>query len=437
MNNLKDIENFIRSTIYPKNVNFQREEILAYVFVTKFVDRYQQEILTRLRNLLTKIIKIMDSYYKNFEHEENSNVRNVAIAKGFDCGKCKNTGAVKPEYENIIGITKDGNIREIFFLFDEFVHKCCFIMSWLLYCHTINQIVQEYGLSETDIIKKLKFVAEVISGSKQKKFDDTKYLENFIRKFLGEKYKKYSGKGKTYTNYYPWQILETPSICNLWDIQEKEYTAHKLLYTIEYPRYIDMPKQLKPYFIEMGDPSKFDPPNICFESSGTFKHVPTLDQIKLPPLSDREISFLKINNREIEINRKINWKGGCCYYYPKDETVSYKISTDKIKPRMTSYSGHNILEFELLSLLDPDFEDWKIVYLLCIMATMVPYCHHSAHEIFSTATYFGIDYDIDSNYYNNFLNAINSYKFPPSFDKDEIKKLLFLVTQQVNSLGIN
>jgi len=432
MNDITKIKRFIELVIDPNDEICRKEEMLGYLFTTRFADQYQDVILPKLRQIVSNLVKITYDFYSKFKRETRRKVIEVCIAELLTCDKCRNTGAVTSDFANIVGIIKDGNIREIFFVMDEFIHNCCFIMSWLLYCHDIDHLVKTYGLSEENIMLKLKYVAEIISGSKQKNFSNKTYLQNFIRTCLGTKYDNYAGKGKIYHNIYPWEVVETPSICHLWNMQERTYYSHKLLFQLEYQRNADHPKQYKPYGVEIGDTSVFDPPDICYDNKKSYRDSIKIDDVQLPPLSLRELNFLKQTNRDVEINRLANWKGGCCYYYVKNDTVTYKISLDKHKPRMTSYSGHIILDFELLSLLDPDFESWKGIYLLIIMATMIPYCHHSTHEIFSTATYWGIDYDIDENYYQNFIRLIEKYIPNELINHDNLKHLLEIAQTDVN-----
>ena len=403
------IRNFMKSVVRPDDDKCIDEEMLAYIFATGVVEHNKGTILERLRSLLKKIIKIMVDYYTIFEHEKNKTVYEQAIATILTCKSCRNTGAIKTSFNNILGIIEDGNIREIFFIIDEFIHRGCFIASWLLYCNPVEKIVNDYGLSRDDVLKKYKYVIEVLTGSTNPKYGVQKYSEPFIKEFLGTPYVKYSGKYITVNNKYPWEIPYPPSICNLWNMQEKSYFSHKLLFFLEHQRYSDMPQQQNPFNIEIGDTDGFQSPNICYDTTYEYDRIPHVDDIKMPALSNREKEYMKEFNRDIDYNKLITWKQGCCYYYAKDNTVTYKISSNKNKPRIISYSGHIILDFELLSLLDPDFDKWKGIYLLCIMATMIPYCHHSTHELFSTATYWGIDYDIDKSYYDNFVELIKTH----------------------------
>lgn len=408
MEDINKIYKHVSAFVYPKTNEIFKEEMLAYIFVTKIVNMNQEKILPRLRLLIAKIKLIMGEYFKNHKNEHNENIINVAVAKLLTCDKCRNTGAVDSNPNNIDGIIRNGNIREIFFIFDEFVNNGCHIASWLLYCNRVDDISNKYDLSKQNIIDKLKYVAEVISGSKQKSFDDNLKLEEFIKTYLGTKYSTYSAKGKIYKNIYPWEAGEFPSYCNLWNMQERTYHSHKLLFMIEKQRYSELPEIKTPLGFDIGDTSSFNPPNICNTYHKNFDSGFKINDIKLPILSDREISYLKKINRDIELNDIILWKGGCCNYYAKDNTITYKLAKNKMKPRTTSYSGHVISNFELLSLLDPEFESWKEIYLLCIMATMIPYCHHTAHEILSVVTYWGIDYNFDLNYFQNFNNIIKN-----------------------------
>lgn len=410
MEDINKIYKHISSFVYPKTNNIYKEEMLAYIFVTNFVNMNQEKILPRLRLLIEKIKLITSDYFKNHKNQDNENIIEVAIAKLLTCDKCRNTGAVDSNPNNINGIIENGNIREIFFILDEFINNGCHVASWLLYCNRIDNISNKYDLSKQNIINKLKFVAEVISGSKQSSFNDNIKLEKFIKTYLGTKYSSYSAKGKIYKNIYPWETGEFPSYCNLWNIQERTYFSHKLLFMIEKQRYSELPETKTPFGFDISDTTTFNPPSICDTYRKNFDMSFKASDIKSPTLSSREISYLKKINRDIELNDIILWKGGCCNFYAKDNTITYKLASDKSKPRTTSYSGHVISNFELLSLLDPEFESWKEIYLVCIMATMIPYCHHTAHEILSVVTYWGIDYDFDLNYFENFNNILKNNK---------------------------
>jgi hypothetical protein len=135
------------------------------------------------------------------------------------------------------------------------------------------------------------------------------------------------------------------------------------------------------------------------------------------PLSNREKKHARKLNKNFDNDQIIPWKGGCCYYYTNEGTVTYAISELYNKPRTTSYSGHTIMELEFLSLFK-NFDSWKEIYVLCIMATMIPYCHHTGHEIFTTSTYWGIKYDIRKDQATNLKNLVNIISSKKSIDID-------------------
>jgi len=410
MINEDKIYEFVKNTAYPKTEKIYREEMLAYMFVTQFVQNNAEIILPKLRKIMQMVVKVSNDYFQQHMGEQNQNIIDVAVATVLTCEKCHNTGAIDSNWGTIEQTMREGNVRELFFVFDEFVHNGCYIGSWLLYCHPIDFIVTTYDLSRQNVILKLKYVAEVIAGSKQSLFDEDDKLELFIKTYLGTKYDKYRGKGKEYTDVYPWEVGEFPSYCNLWNMQERTYFSHKLLFLIEYQRNIEFTKQKTPFGFQLGDASVFDQPPICNARSANFSFK--VDEIQLPPISSREYNYYKKTNRDIADNKIILWKSGCCSSYVKDETVTYKLAADMSKPRVTSYSGHVITDLELLSLFDVEFELWKEIYMICVMATMIPYCHHSAHEIFSVCTYWNIPYDIEQDYFVNFKRVLEMSKNP-------------------------
>lgn len=437
MERLEDIQEYIYNVIKPNNIECQKEEMFSYVFSTQLMKKYENVILPRLRNLLQKICNIIYDYYKRFTDDRIAIEQAITVM--LTCDKCKNTGAVSRTFESIKKVIEHGNIRELFFLFDEFIHNGCIVMSWLLYTNDIDLIASKYQLSEKNILEKLKYVAEVISGSKQELFNNKHSLESFIRQYLGTKYPLYDVKGRDspFTNVYPWEVPVSPSMCSLWNMQDRTYNSHKLLYELENQRYVEFPKQRYMWIRSLGDASYFKPPSLCYETSKNYKYVYKTDKITNPPLSFNEISYLKKNNRDIDYNKIINWKGGCCYSYVKPNTVSYEISKTKNKPRITSYSGHVILEFELLSLFDTEFDQWKELYMFASIATMLPYCHHSTHEILTTVTYWGIKYNIDLDFYTNFFNIINNADLPQTIEKKHIIDFMNDTKQSVDKFMSN
>ena len=114
------IRSFIANTIYPNEKKFQDEEMLAYIFSTQFVEKFQDKILPRLRGFIKKLVSIMETYFITYKAVTDKNIYNVAIAELLSCADCKNTGAVKGDYTNIEGVIHDGNLREIFFVFDVY-----------------------------------------------------------------------------------------------------------------------------------------------------------------------------------------------------------------------------------------------------------------------------------------------------------------------------
>lgn len=416
MDDVHEIAKHIKSFVVPRNNKIWSEETLAYIYSTKFVDRNQHIILPKLRNLVKKLIDLMKFFYREFKKETDEIAIDECISRILTCEDCQNTGAVKSGNENIQGIIHNGNIREIFCLFDEFFKSGCHIASWALYCNSLNDIENRFKLSRADVIDKLKYVAGLITGSNQNFFNDETELERFIRSSFGTKIKSKDGEK------YVWEKSDVLSYCNVWNIHEKIYPSHKLLFRLDNLRYANVPKQYNFYDVVLGHAEGQKPPLLCDTDFRVDKKIMTFDKKKIvyPKISNRELEHLKKYNADIDVNDVVPWKGGCCFTYANTSTITGRLSEQFNKPRITSYSGHAVSDCELIKMLDGDFDGWKVVYSLCIMATMIPYCHHTAHEILSVMTFYGINYDIRLGYYENFHNIISSIHIPGIDTKTEL-----------------
>ncbi len=410
MDNDNLIFEHLSTFIVPQTNKVIKEEYIAYKYTTNFVDKFQNVIVEHI----LEQINIFVSMIRLYCNENSINFDEFIVEKLTASPDSKNTGAIPKKLSSINEILnysgKNGetrpNIRELFFIIDEIIHNCCKIVSWITYvkfCSDTLDLQLKNQLSIENINLKLIFMAELITGAKQEWFNNIDILKKFIKTTLGTKYSEYDGKEQSIKNKYAWEASGYPTMCHGWAMPERTYDTHKLLFYMEYQR-----KSKEPGPYSWWDTRDFTPPclcnDICRQNKKYFAY-----NISKPPLSEREIDHIRSNNPNFNNDQTIPWLGGCCYYYASKNTTTYRVSELYNKPRATSYSGHTSMDLEFFSYFK-SFEMWKEVYILCIMATMIPYCHHTAHEIFVTATHWGIEYDLRESYSYNFKKIVDVIK---------------------------
>lgn len=403
------IKKYLNSVIKPNNEKTIYNEHIAYKFVCNFFQKYENKIIPLIQKKIRYYINIIEEYCNAFNFSKDKYLLDnlfVSIDK-----KSQNSGAVLPSIKNLHDMinTPNTNIRELYCVIDEILHNCCDAISWYFYtqyCTIVNP--NNLLTNDSQICDKLRFIATVITGSNQKWFDNPITLKMFINKTLGVKYDTYSGKSTIINNTYPWNNKKSfPSVCHLWFSQERTYPTHKLLFKIEYQRYVD--RENDEYF----DNKKFNPSLYCDEKCGYSENQILISDIYHPVLTARELEYMnEYKSRYSSCKEKslntVTWKGGCCYYYAHENTITYKISELFNKPRTTSYSGHTIMEMELFYIFD-DFPIYKELYILCTCYSMIPYCHHTYHEIMLMGNSYNINYNITKSYESNINKLINSF----------------------------
>lgn len=421
INILEKLNNYFKSIIYPKNDDnllnkLVSQEMYSYFFCSFFCQKNEQIIMPLLKSIVKKIILIIKNYYNKFHTEyyktQNSSKLTLdAFIINVITVLNKNSGSFTINAINFDDLYDNINLRQAILVIEEFIHNGKHIYSWFLYNQELTDIL-ELDINVVYLTKKYKFICEVISGSQQKKFDNLEYAHSFVKQFLGKKYEKYLFE----SNIYPWQFNETPSINELCNLAPAYMHSIKEIHDIEFQRftnYLSHSAQKKIYNTE-----EYSPSTICNDVYGKYDIGLTNDMLIYPKLSSLELEQINVldnqyllesqtsaNNINSQQKRMyIPWKGGCCYYYTNENSVTAEISRQLIKPRTTSYSGHTILDLNLMSILDPNFEKTKYIYIFAILCSMIPFCHHTTHEVLCPATFYGIDYDIELNFQDNYRN---------------------------------
>lgn len=96
------------------------------------------------------------------------------------------------------------------------------ISKWLYVDYLNNP--QIYHVNHQYIELKINQICEMILGSKQKNINQ----KEIITKLLGIKYPIYEGKGKTYLNIFPWEVVENNSFKNIWKINTDTYNKEHM-----------------------------------------------------------------------------------------------------------------------------------------------------------------------------------------------------------------
>lgn len=412
MNQPRNIFDHIHDFIEAKNEQGYRHEYIMYRFSTEFISVNNHIIVSHLQTIIKKIVDIIRMFLIEYKKVTNTMTQNIYIATQLtSSGYSRNTGAIPNEWENIEQILndKDANIREIFCVMDEFIHKSCHIMSWFLYQKYLDQYWEKLSIYNDEKIKsKIRYVTEILMGYKDINIlSDHVKLKQFVKDNIQNK----------------WADKKLPSICHLWTDKADTPRTSKLIYLTEYQRYIKFKNMSNAFCYDWVDDSIFQEHRICKDNNFTDENNPgfLIDNIQLPPLSSRERKWAQTLNPNIVYDKIIPWKGGCCTMIPHKNTVVYNVTLMYEKAtRATSYSGHAIMNMELLSLLDPEFNQWCGIYAMCIIATMVPYCHHSSHEILTSISYCGIPYNLiatTSDIIKNILGTVPNIDIDSMFDK--------------------
>lgn len=432
MDDINLIKTFLKSYIKPQKPQVLKGTYIAYRFSTYFVEKYHDQINNHILKLIKIFVEICKLYcLENSISDHNEYILNILTTED----KSRNTGSIGKNIKFLKEILdqtgEPANIRELFCIIDEIIHNGCEVISWLLFVKYCSDSLPENIVGELNskcIYKKLIFIAETITGGKQNFFNNQVELKKYIYELLGTKYPVYKGKHPYLNNDYPWKAKGFPSVCHLWGTQERTYSTHKLLFNIEFQR-----SSNETGIYKWWDTMGYNAPTICkYPEANNIAFIS--DDITMPKLTSRELNHAKSLNKNFDEDHVVPWKGGCCYYHTTTDTITYKISEMYNKARTTSYSGHTVMDLEFLSLFK-DFDDWKEVYILCIIATMLPYCHHTDHEILTVSTYWDIDYDITKDQKSNLIYLIeklykkNILNFDLEIDKinnfDKESEMLF------------
>lgn len=438
------LKKYFESILYPKNdkkllTQLVNEELYSYLFSSYFCMEYENVICSKLYAITLKLINIIKSYYLNF-HITYYNIQNgtdTITINAFIANIITifnvNSGTFTLNILNLEETLKQLNIREYFTVIDEFIHKGQHIYSWFLYCQELD-FIDKYDLNKLNLTKKYKFIAETISGCNNKKFSDINLSHQFVKKFLGKKYDIYLFS----KNIYAWQISGSPSISELCNLEKEYVHSVRIIHEIEFQRFTNIID--KDAILKLWKDEKFSPPTICNDNYGKYDFGLANDMLIYPKLSQRELININMLDKqysledEFEIKDKkaiIPWKGGCCYYYTNENSITAAISREYIKPRTTSYSGHTVLDLNLLSILDPDFDKNKYLYIFSILCTMIPFCHHTTHEVLASASFYDIEYDYELNFRDNYkglcITIGNIFEIKNIFDVIEKKIIKYNV----------
>lgn len=356
----------------PEGIN---HEYIFYRFCTDVIENNKDLIENRLRNILSKIIILIKKYLFEKKLETNELVHEVFITMILT-GSGPNTGSILDNWDNVQAVITDGNLRELFYVLDEFIHNGCNIMSWFLYERYQDNFKDIPNLNHTFIDNKIKQIAQVIGIN-----PDQKHIQKEIYNLLN--------KSKS-SNFIK---------CQLWNNKSNSVPTIRMQSIAEYLRYSQFLNYIDIFCMRSTDDKMFVEKKMCSDYYLAYPDkFPTFNNkiITSPPLSKREEEWCRKYNPNYDFDGIIPWKSGCCIYQPVMDSVIGKVSkVYKNANRVTSYSGHTILDLDLFRVFDDEFDYWKEVYVISIMYVMIPYGHHSAHEILSPATYFGIKYSLN------------------------------------------
>lgn len=369
---------FMRITDVESKSKSIEYEYQMYVYCTKYLDTMKgQQALSRLRLFLSKIIALIRSFAlsKGLNDERTHQI----LCEMYLVSDGLSTGAVMAKWENIEAIVSEGNVREVFYLIDEFLHQGCEVMNWFLY--------------ETNCLEnKLDLNGEYIKSKIEKNASN-----------IGIDVSKFSFKDlqSEVLNHLRKSNINRRSLCQLWNNKVNSNRTNRLQSMVEYARHVPFINHSEAFCLRTLDDKLFMRPNICDDlirsrRIGTDFPVFTRDLLTSPVLSAREEEWCRNKNTNFDFDQIIPWRSGCCLYQPLgSDSIIGRISELYVGAnRVTSQSGHTIINLDLFSLLDKDFDEWKKSYVVLIMASMIPYGHHSAHEILSSASYYGIEYDL-------------------------------------------
>ena len=407
MNDPQLIFDQLREYIKPNDNNTIRRSTFTYLYSVILVNRLSSYIIPKFKSIIKTILYIIKNYYEENPNEihriydlqikekknwnEFRTFRNstwidyaIKILCGEDTNKY-NTGVITKSGLRVIinhimrdlPINDELNIRECLCIIDQFIYYGCEPLSWFIYVKFCgNNIPQELNglLNNSNINKKICEIAKIISGSNQQWF--TIEPKNIVptKKLIFDMLGKRIRDKDTFD--YPWK--DNSRICQF--LTNAYFFYPNFIYSsdIQFQRKTVVKCNRKPFMAK----------NIAY-----------------PPLSKRELSHINNVNSD-HANTGIHWEGGCHYSTPNLLGVSFGLAKANRKDISISNSRHTIVNMELLSLF-VGFEEWKEIYVFCLMATMIPYCHHTAHEILNASTYKGITYNFKSSYEGNFSNMVD------------------------------
>jgi hypothetical protein len=412
------MQSFIHARTFPKAETKEsveiKEEVEACIKSLKFVEDNKMKIaeffLERI-NLFHKLIIFYNKYNeKNVVNIYDKFLTNKDSKNTGSIGNTQVEGTLK-SIQEILGWTSKTdanvceipNIRELMCIIDEIIHHNCDVIAWLVLEVTNNQSNEHSKYSrdtelqnlilnfdESSLQTKRDFAFEVITNQNSECV--AKPQINEILSSVYRTFDTYLGhETKEEKNVNPWLMADVfPSLCHLMTTPMRMLRHQQVLSYHEAQRLSDYPI--------------VNPQNATFRNRNQnnfrsdeerFKNsqediVELSEKHIFPPLSKREKEYFAKQH-----GGKIPWKGGSQYFPSNTDIVTTFISKKYNKSRTTSYSGHVILEAEFFYLFK-HFSDLKEVIVVCTMASMIPYCHHTAHEILSSSTNFGIPYNIIS-----------------------------------------
>lgn len=384
---LQQLIDILRISNVSDHTNSLKHEYIFYRFCTDYVQKSQDRLQKLMQPILRKIISLI-RLYARFKGIVDPLTTNLLCQMYLTTTNSYSTGSIVDSWTDIeAAIDTNGNIREIFYLIDEFLHQGCAVMNHLLYEADWSDPIFEQ-INQTYLEQKIRLNGTNIGLDSDGPIDSVRQ----------------SIKTKLSTSNLP-----SNSICQLWNNKNTAHPVNRLQSVVEYNRLVPFLSHSDVFCIRSLDDRLFKVPKICddkIRSQGISSFpIFSMSTVTYPALSDRELKWCLTKNPNCMYDQIIPWKSGCCYYQPSAHSVMNKVSElFSCANRVTSLSGHTIIELDLFKLLDKDFDTHKESYVIYIMASMIPYGHHSAHEILSPASYFGITYDLTADTFSQIKN---------------------------------
>ena len=379
---IQQLSDILRMDERPDRIDSLRHEYLMYRFCTDYVFNLSRtDGLSKIRGFLRKIIELIRAFARSRGVTDDRTMQ--ILCTMYLTSNTLSTGSVLNKWaviEQIIYV--NGNIRELFYLLDEFLHQGCEVMNWFLYQTDCVDNLTIQGLNHS-------YIEEKIRQNANNMGIQTDALS--VGQIQSEILSHLSKSG-----------LAPQTLCQLWNNKNNSNPINRIQSVVEHSRLVPFINHSDVFCIRTLDDRLFAMPKICddlIRSKKTASDFPTFTSqtIKYPILSDREVDWCKSKNSNYEYDGIIPWRSGCCSYQPLPltESVIGRVSELYVcANRVTSLSGHTIINLDLFKILDEAFDQSVRSYVIMIMATMIPYGHHSAHEILSPASYFGVDYDL-------------------------------------------